>query len=261
MRTYGPWYAELYDLLYADKPYQREAEFVDALLKEHSRGRCTRILDVACGTGSHSFWLESFGYDVTGIDASAEMIEQARRKAAARSSRVNFIVQDMRALDVPGPRFDAALCLFDSIGYARTNGAVCETLRGIRRHLRAEGLLILEYWHAAAMLTGYSPVRMRRVTGNIGTILRISQTHLDVAEGTAQVAYTLIQFAADGRARLYEETHTNRFFSVPEMEALLEFSGFRPLAHFDGFQRKTEITASTWHVLTVATVAEPPASS
>jgi trans-aconitate methyltransferase len=63
------------------------------------------IVDAGCGTGRHSAFLASRGFSVTGVDASAEMIEVAR----ARTDDVEFVVADLLSWRPPSP-VDGVLC-------------------------------------------------------------------------------------------------------------------------------------------------------
>src|SRR5215831_8801520 len=117
MSSYNCRHALLYDTFYARKPYRQEAAFVDECLQKFSVRRPERLLELACGTGSHALVLESLGYQITAVDNSPDMLKQAWAKAQEISSRVEFRLQDMRMLDQPEGPFDAAYCLFDSLGY------------------------------------------------------------------------------------------------------------------------------------------------
>jgi SAM-dependent methyltransferase len=244
-------YAELYDVFYADKPYAAEAAFVDGLLVRYGSGpRRGRLLDVACGTGRHAVELAIRGWQVVGFDRSAEMLEAARRRVG--TLQLSFHQGDMAALPEDLGTFDAATCLFDSIGYAITNAAILATLTGIRAHLSDAGLLALEFWHAPAMLRGYEPNRRREWSVDGRTIVRVSRTTLDVPASVAEVDY-VVKATADGReGELARETHRNRFFLVPEMALLLTDAGFEPIGWFAGYSPDAPITADTWHVLAVA---------
>src|ERR1700683_988271 len=108
-------HAELYDLFYSDKPYVAETTFVHKMLQQFSSGPTKRLLDVACGTGSHAIELEKLGYEVTATDISSDMLVCARAKARQLSSRVRFEQHDMRELNLSKATFDATVCLFDAI--------------------------------------------------------------------------------------------------------------------------------------------------
>ncbi len=163
----------------------------------------------------------------------------------------------MRDLGQPESSFDAVVCLFDSIGYLLTNDAILQALRGAHRSLRRDGVLVLEFWHAAAMLRAYDPVRVRRWDASTGSILRISETALDCARQTAQVSYQVIELGRDGSYRELRESQTNRYFLVQEMRALLGAAGFEVSRWCAGFSREGEVTADTWHVVVAARRREP----
>ena len=250
MSVYAGEYARLYDLFYGDKPYDDEATFVHRQLDEHADGGGRRLLDVACGTGQHAVRLAASGWDVTGVDQSDDMLAVARERGDGHT--VAFVRQDMRALDLGGIRFDAATCLFDSIGYAVTNDAIASTLDGIRRHLRAGGLLMVEFWHAPPMLREHEPTRVREWREGDDTVLRLSRTQLDVPRQVASVSYSVYRLRPSGSFDTWTESHENRFFLVQEMAVLLDASGFDPLRWYAGYDVTAPIDASTWHVLALA---------
>lgn len=252
MTSYSGRHAELYDLFYADKPYEAEAAFVDKCLRQYSIGPTSSLLELACGTGTHAFQLENRGYRIVATDYSKDMIECARQKAAETSSRVDFRMQDMTQLDVNGAPFDAAICLFDAIGYVATNESLANVFRGVQKHLRPGGLFIFEFWHAAAMLRHYDPVRVKRYQTGDSLVLRISETTLDHANQLGQILYSIYELKPDGTYSSLSERHTNRYFMVQEMAAWLSFTGFTPLKWFAGFTDDETISDETWHIVAVA---------
>lgn len=251
MSSYIGRHAELYDLFYADKPYREEAAFVDHCLQKYGAGG-RRVLELACGTGRHAFELEKIGYQVTAVDYSADMLKRARENSSLNASQVVFQQQDMTALSLGEGRFDAAVCLFDSIGYVASDGRVAKVLAGVHRHVRAGGLFVFEFWHAAAMLSSYEPVRVRRWNTADGQVLRISETHLDQKTNLAQVTYSVYELRADGTYAAFSETQTNRCFVIPEMADFLSSAGFTPLKWFAGFSEADDISDQTWHIVAIA---------
>jgi SAM-dependent methyltransferase len=252
--------AELYDLFYADKPYEAEARFVQACLQRYGARPACRVLELACGTGRHARALAGLGYEVVAIDRSEPMLACARRgQDAPGAAPVTFLRQDMLALQVAGSPFDAAVCLFDSIGFVQTNEAIRQVLDGVRRHLQPGGLFVFEFWHAPAMLRRYEPVRVRRWPTPGGEIVRIAETRLDVPRQLAEVRYTIFEPAADGRYQASQETQVNRYFLVQEMASRLEEAGFSALGWFGGFDFALAVTEDTWHVVAVARTDERPA--
>ena len=252
MTSYAGRYAELYDLFYADKPYEAEADFIDRCLREYAVEPANRLLELACGTGTHALLLEKRGYKIVATDYSEDMLERAKQKASAASARIDFRQQDMSQLDLKDAPFDAAYCLFDAIGYVATNERLEKVFLGVHKHLRANGLFIFEFWHAAAMLRHYEPVRVRRWKTEDSLVLRISETTLDEAKALCQVLYSIYELKPDGTYSSFTDTHINRYFLVQEMAQWLTATGFEPVKWFGGWTGDESITDETWHIVAVA---------
>jgi ubiquinone/menaquinone biosynthesis C-methylase UbiE len=252
MNSYSGRRAELYDVFYKDKPYVEEAAFVHYCLQEFGKRPTSSVLELACGTGSHAIELEKFGYAVVATDRSDSMLAVARQKAERRSSGVEFHSQDMRSLTLTKRPFDAAICLFDSIGHVVTNEGLTQTLQGVHRHLSAGGLFVFEFWNAGAMLRHYEPVRVRRWMTEKGEIVRISETTLDHSRQACEVQYNIFELNNDGTYSQSRESHVVRYFLVQEMAAFLEANGFVPLKWFAGFSTCESITENTWHIVAAA---------
>ena len=252
MGIYDGRHAELYDLFYAAKPYVAEASYLNGLLQRFPEQPVRRVLDIACGTGSHAIELERLGYDVVGTDISEDMLTRAREKARDASSAVHFECQDMRALDVASRPFDAVLCLFDAIGHVQTTAAIKQTFRAVHRHLRDDGLFVLEFWHAAAMAGHHDPLRVRRLTTERGEIVRLSETTVDLAQQCATVQHAIYDLRRDGTYQTAVERQINRFFSLQEMSALLDDCRFDVLKHYSGYSPDENLTPDTWHIVLLA---------
>lgn len=252
MSVYAGRYAQLYDLFYADKPYADEAVFVHERIREFSSPPTHDILEIACGTGRHAMELEKFGYNITATDRSPDMLQVARQRAAKNGSKTRFVPAEMQALDLPKKDWDAAVCLFDSIGYLKSDEAVTNALAAVRDHLRPNGLFIFEFWHAPAMLNEFSPTRVRRWKLNDREVVRTSETTLDRENRLAHVDYTINELDNDGTCSMFRESHTNRFFSVDEMRTLLSKANFEAVGFFAGFNKSDPISEKTWHIVAVA---------
>jgi len=134
--------AAFYDAIYAatGKDYIREAQQVHALIQQHTRTQGRTLLDVACGTANHLAVLREW-YAVAGLDLDARMLTIARRRCPG----VLFYRSDMAAFHL-GRRFDAIICLFSSIGYARTRARLHRTLKTFAQHAAPGGVVLLEPW-------------------------------------------------------------------------------------------------------------------
>ena len=251
MSSYLGRHAELYDLFYAEKPYSEEARFVATQLDGLGVSRAASLLDLACGTGRHAIEFSALGYKVTGVDYSADMLRQASKNVEAANAAMELHKQDMRTLSL-GRKFSVVTCLFDSIGYVQTNGAVTEVLRNIHGHLADGGVAVIEFWHSAAMVKHFEPTRAREFAAEGKTVLRLSRTTLDIAKQLGHVRYSVYELRHNGSYSTLEETQTNRFFSEPEMEQLVTSAGLVPILWTGGYSTSASLGDSAWHLLCFA---------
>lgn len=90
------------------------------------------VLDVGTGTGRAAIALARRGARVTGVDASAQMLEVAARRAAAASVHVTLLPGDAHALAFADRSFDAALSLrvlMHTPDWRRCLGELCRVAR------------------------------------------------------------------------------------------------------------------------------------
>lgn len=140
-----------------------EGPFLREMLRESG---AARVLDAACGSGGHALALARWGYDVAGADASPVMIALAQAKAAEVGLAVPFVASDLARLadlkprssalqrteesapSLPGEglgeRFDAVLCLGNSLPHLLTQADLVSALRGMAGVLRPGGLFVTQ---------------------------------------------------------------------------------------------------------------------
>lgn len=130
--------AKYYDLLYAWKPYEEEANIIHDLIQKHKKTSGSEMLDVACGTGNHIQFLKKH-YKITGIDLSKNMLKIAKKKFPnLKFQQANMISFDLKK------KFDVIICLFSSIGYVKTYDNLKKTIACFSKHLKNGGVLIIE---------------------------------------------------------------------------------------------------------------------
>jgi SAM-dependent methyltransferase len=129
-----------YDAIYSWKDYPAEAGRIDAAIRSRRPGAKT-LLDVACGTGKHLELLRD-RYRVEGVDLDPKMLEIA---GARLGPGIPLHVGDMRDFDL-GRTFDVVICLFSSIGYARTEDDLRRAVGSLVRHAGPGGVVLVEPW-------------------------------------------------------------------------------------------------------------------
>ena len=119
-------------------PYRFWVDYVEDLLARIDF-RPKTVVDLACGTGNVSEEFARRGYEVVGVDLSADMIEVARKKVGG----VDYFVQDMARLNL-GRRFDLAVSLFDSLNYITDVGALSDAIERVAEHVVDGGIFIFD---------------------------------------------------------------------------------------------------------------------
>jgi len=245
--VFGRDYAVAYDELYQDKDYVAECDLIENVFRLYGQSAVRRVLDLGCGTGGHAVVLAERGYDVVGVDRSAEMLERAR----ARSSSVRFELGEIASVDL-GETFDVALMMFAVLGYQVGNSDVEAALSTARRHLRANGLFLCDFWYGPAVLGQRPSERVKVIDTPTGQVIRVASGELDTRHDLCMVRYHVWRIE-DGRlATEVREQHPMRYFFVPELELFLSTAGFE-LVRLGAFPNiDDEVTEHTWNVALVA---------
>lgn len=132
-------HARLYDLLFPDRG--PATEFYRA---QASSSRS--VLELGCGTGRKLIPIAAQGRTCVGLDLSEEMLDEARRKAAARQVDVEWRQGDMREFDL-GRTFDLVFIAANSLLHLHDAESLVSCLRSVRRHLAPGGRLVFDIFN------------------------------------------------------------------------------------------------------------------
>ncbi|MAD95364.1 MAG: SAM-dependent methyltransferase [Rhodobacteraceae bacterium] len=234
-------YSSYYDILYRDKDYSAEIDYIADLLR-HYGVLGANVLEFGSGTGKHGRLLAERGYQVTGIERSAEMVARAK-------SAPGFVCQQGDICTVQLERtFDAVLSLFHVVSYQTTNGAVRDVLARAAEHLRSGGLFVFDVWYSPAVQAQRPEVRVKRLMDGSYEIIRLAEPVSHPNENRVDVNYTI--FARDLRSdavKTFSETHPMRHFSLPELALLAENTGFE-IVGSEEFLTGNAPSEKTWGV-------------
>ncbi len=181
-----PWHEELFDAAFlAITPRRswersaREAAYFARLLGLQPGAR---VLDLACGAGEHAVELSRLGYDVTGLDASEDMLAAARRRANSAGAEVRWVHDDMRSPGLDGP-FDAVLCVGTSFGMFDDDTNL-DVLTGARNLLGGQGGVLLQVVNRDHV----APRLPARVTRPVDRAVVLEEVEFDAAASRILVA-------------------------------------------------------------------------
>jgi len=225
-------YARYYNLLYKDKDYPGEARYIHELIQKHCQGART-VLNLGCGTGNHDFELAEFGYDITGVDMSAEMLSAANSRLAtfgAAMPSVCFQQGDIRTVRL-NRTFDVVISLFHVMSYQTGNDDLQSAIATAKEHLSPGGFFIFDCWYGPAVLSDPPVVRVKRLADEQIEFVRIAEPAMFPNENLVAVNYqVMITDKFTGRVEQLMETHRMRYLFIPELDMFLQAAGLKIMA-------------------------------
>ena len=139
---YKDWFSSpFYHKLYFEKDDKEAYQFLSRLLEYLTPSHQSQLLELNCGRGKWTRFLNEQGFDVTGIDLSFENIEQARQ---SENERLHFYQHDMR-LPAWINYFDYVLNLFTSFGYYPTRREHDDAVNTMVKSLKSSGTIVFDY--------------------------------------------------------------------------------------------------------------------
>lgn len=159
---FSTWFdSPYYHILYQDRDLEEAQLFMDNLLAYLHPKQHEKILDLACGKGRHSLYLNQQGYDVTGIDLSEQSIAYAKQY---ENARLHFDVHDMRQVYKP-EGFDFILNLFTSFGYFDNETENVVALCATAETLKHGGKLVIDFMNTDKVIANLVADEEKEVQG------------------------------------------------------------------------------------------------
>jgi len=221
------WYASWFDtpyyhILYKDRNYREAQIFMDNLTHYLNLPEKAKVLDLACGKGRHSIYLNQLGYDVIGADLSENSIAEANKNA---NETLHFVVHDKR--EPFDQKFDAIFNLFTSFGYFENEADDIKTLLAIKESLSEYGFAVIDFMNA------------QQVTDNL------------IAEETKEVediTFHIKRYVSDGfiikeidfedKGCSYHFTEKVRAYTLEDFERMMTQAGIYLLDTFGDYKLK-----------------------
>lgn len=212
-------YSQYYDLLYSDKDYVKEVEYIQSILAGYNILKGD-LLEFGSGTGKHGCLLASNGYNVHGIERSSEMVAKAQ-------TAKGFSCQQGEITKIKMKRhYDAILSLFHVISYQITNAELNAVFENAAIHLKKGGLFVFDFWYSPAVFTQRPEVRVKRMKDSQVEITRLAEPKIYTNENRVDVKYTIfVKNFLKNTTQTFEEIHPMRHFSLSEIDILSSIYG------------------------------------
>lgn len=248
-------YSRYYDLLYQDKDYEGESEYVREFIHQFQPATKT-ILELGSGTGRHAELLCARGLHVTGVERSPQMFEIASERALRLSPdgrRTSFSIHqgDARSFRID-QHFDTVISLFHVASYQVTNVDILNMFSTAYHHLQPGDCFVFDVWYGPAVLAQQPAVRVKRLEDDAVDVLRIAEPSIDTYSNLVDVQYTmLVRDKVSGTVEQFTESHPMRYYFPLELDLIANQSGFE-IVHSEEWMSGNAPSEQTWSVVFVA---------
>ena len=196
-----------------------------------------RILELCCGTGRLTLPIAKEGYNISGVDYTSSMLEQAKVKATEAGLNIEFIEADIRTLNL-SEKYDLIFIPFNSIHHLYQNKDLFKTFNVVKNHLKKGGLFLLDCFNPDIRFIAESEKEQKEIaqyTTHDGRKILIKQKMR--YENSTQINRIEWHYYINGVFDSIQNLDMRMFFPQ-ELDSYLEWNGFTILHKFGGFDEK-----------------------
>lgn len=187
------------------------------------------LLDLCCGTGELAIYFLKRGYDVTGVDASAEMLSAAKDKAEKLCLSPLLIHQRLEKLDLYGT-YDAAVCALDGFNHITSYNAFSSAVSRIALFLRPGGVLAFDVLTKRRFEKDFAK---RSYTLEKNGVYAVWQNDYNPKICLNKAVFTIFEGQNNGLYRRFEDRVTERYYPPEYIRRILIHSGFKDVRIYD----------------------------
>lgn len=211
--------AEWFEYLNDDCDYEQWSQY---LIKTLSAYPLDTGLDVGCGGGYFTRALERQGYQMTGMDVSAEMLDKAQRTAFSEGVRSEYILGDVSKGKM-ARKYSFVTAINDCFNYVE-KGRLKTALKNVYGALKKGGVFLFD-------VSSEKKFREKFMDA-VNVDDRDDVTYFSFARLDGEIAtldVTLYVKGKDGKYERFDERHVQYVYTEAELSAALEEIGFTVL--------------------------------
>jgi len=224
-------FALVYDIFMDDVDYEEWSSYIAGVLKENGV-EDGLVLELGCGTGSMTELLARQGYEMIGVDNSAEMLEVAFAKKQVSGRDILYLLQDMREFELYGT-VRAVVSVCDSLNYILEEDELLGVFQLVDNYLDPGGVFVfdLNTVYKYEVMMGEETFAESREDGSF-----IWDNYYDSESMINEYELAIfIPEGDEGMYRKYEETHYQRAYELETVKGLLKRAGLEYVVAYDAF--------------------------
>ena len=235
-----------------------DAEFYDAefasrdleipFYRKYARQSNGPVLEVACGTGRLTLPIARDGVNVTGLDVSRPMLEQARRKSSDEGLNIEWVEQDCREISLPR-KFGLVFSATNAMQHLLDSESVCAFLQSAGRILQPGGQLILDVFNPnPAKLGRTSADRYLHKTITTPDAKSIRVEVVSEYRAETQILHFDLFYLSDGHLLRTKQVNMRCFFPE-ELLSLCKFNRLEVVRRFGDYDESAFCRTSSKQIL------------
>ena len=219
---FASWFnTSYYHILYSHRDYSEAQEFMQNIVAFlQLKKEDDLLLDLGCGKGRHSIYLNSLGFKVVGADLSKNSINEAKKH---ENNRLKFIEHDMRNPFIN--KYKAILNLFTSFGFFENDSEDIAILQNIKNGLKPNGIAIIDFMNVKKVVPNLVKEEVQTISDITFKISRYLKGGFIVKE---------INFEAEGKQHTYFEKV--KCLDLPKIKFYLDSVNFKIKHTFGNYQ-------------------------
>ena len=196
-----------------------------------------RILELCCGTGRLTIPIAEDGYNISGVDYTFSMLEQAKAKASEAGLKIEFIEADIRTLDLQN-KYDLIFIPFNSIHHLYLNEDLFKAFNTVKKHLKTGGRFLLDCFNPNIQYIvehEKKQIEVAAYTTKDGREILIKQ--LMRYERKTQINRIEWHYFINGKFDSIQNLDMRLFFPQ-ELDTYLDWNGFKIIHKFGSFEEE-----------------------
>lgn len=246
-------YSHLYDLFYQNKNYSAEVEYVLQIAKDHGVIP-NRVLELGCGTGSHTLEFRKRGLEVIAHDLNPNMLKIAREKLIQAGLYEQNICQFSQA-DISSTKFlgsyKFAVCLFHVFNYLSGMDAWKSFLSELNVAFEKDGIFIFDIWFGPAVEHLKPSPTHKKIETNEYIVDRKAVPNWYAEKNSVDVEFQFSLFnKTEKKLSHFTEHHLMTYTYLPQIQSLCSATGWELTAAYP-WMTKAEPSNKDWSVAVV----------
>lgn len=221
-----------YDDLMPNEEYDLWLQVLSRYLALVKQEREPVIVDLGCGTGTLAVKVaEQISARVYGVDISEDMLAVADQKARLKQVQLQLLEQDMTQLSLP-EQAAVIYCFCDSLNYLLDEQAVINTFKQVYLQLQKGGLFLFD---VHSLYKFEHVFQQNAFSYNSPELCYIWDCDYNSETQVVQHDLSFFIRQEDSTYLRFDETHLQRYYSLKNLTAWLEASGFEIVKIFGDF--------------------------